>query len=282
MTDNPGATQPSAKDLRIAPIGGRDANAFVRVHHYSGSVVSNSQLHLGAFLGTRLVGVLQFGPPLDRRKLLGLVAGTPWNGMMELNRAVFTDRAPRNSESRTLGVAFRLMRREYPHLQWVVSFADATQCGDGTIYRASGFVLTGINRNKTIWVGPDGSRTADLSLRESMMVSRVSLTSKGGAISRVTQTKAGHAVSTDGAASMKSFRAAGYKPAPGFQLRYVYFLDPTARDRLAVPVIPFERITELGAGMYRGVARGKQATAGRPPASGGAAPTPTLQADRAA
>lgn len=39
--------------------------------------------------------------------------------------------------------------RAYP-IEWVVSFADATQCGDGTIYRASGFLLTGIRENKTV------------------------------------------------------------------------------------------------------------------------------------
>ena len=44
----------------------------------------------------------------------------------------------------------------------------------------------------------------------------------------------------------------GAKPIPGFQLRYMYFIDPTYRKRLTVPEIPFSRIDELGAGMYKG------------------------------
>jgi len=44
----------------------------------------------------------------------------------------------------------------------------------------------------------------------------------------------------------------GAKPIPGYQLRYMYFIDPACRDRLTVPVIPFSRIDELGAGMYKG------------------------------
>ena len=44
----------------------------------------------------------------------------------------------------------------------------------------------------------------------------------------------------------------GAKPIPGFQLRYMYFIDPKCRKKLTVPEIPFSRIDELGAGMYKG------------------------------
>lgn len=35
-------------------------------------------------------------------------------------------------------------------------------------------------------------------------------------------------------------------------LRYIYFIDKKCRERLTVPEIPFSRIDELGAGMYKG------------------------------
>ena len=38
----------------------------------------------------------------------------------------------------------------------------------------------------------------------------------------------------------------------GYQLRYIYFIDKTARERLTVSEIPFSRIDEIGAGMYKG------------------------------
>ena len=38
----------------------------------------------------------------------------------------------------------------------------------------------------------------------------------------------------------------------GFQLRYIYFIDKRYRKKLTCPEIPFSRIDELGAGMYRG------------------------------
>ena len=67
----------TAKDLRVAPIASRDANALIRKLHYSGKVVVNSQLHLGVFLSSRLEGAMQFGPSLDRRKLRGAAADPP-------------------------------------------------------------------------------------------------------------------------------------------------------------------------------------------------------------
>lgn len=69
----------TAKDIVVRPIDHKDAIRIVRRYHYSGTVVYNSQLHIGVFLGGKLEGALQFGPSLDKRKIVGLVAGTKWN-----------------------------------------------------------------------------------------------------------------------------------------------------------------------------------------------------------
>ncbi|WP_200799682.1 Mom family adenine methylcarbamoylation protein [Olsenella urininfantis] len=145
-----------ALDVELRVIPAKVANPFVKRVHYSGKVVNNSCLHFGAFLNGRLHGVMSFGPPTDKRKVLGLVEGTPWNGMLELNRMAFDPVLPRNSESRCIAVAMRLLKKNAPHVKWVLSFADGCQCGDGTIYRASGFVLTGIKQNDTLRKDPRG------------------------------------------------------------------------------------------------------------------------------
>lgn len=247
----------SAKDILIRPIERRAADALVKRVHYSGKVVNNSQVHLGVFYQGRLEGAMQFGPSLDKRKTQGLVHDTPWNGFLELNRLAFSDALPRNSESRALAVALRMLRKHAPHVQWVISFADATQCGDGTIYRAAGFALTGIKVNSQAWRQADGA-----------IITRVSVT-KGRAI-------VGH-----GSASMQPFVAAGAKPLHGYQLRYIAFLDPTARERLSVPILPFSEIERRGARMYKGqpiVCAGSIAANAPDDQSGegGAAPTPAL------
>lgn len=240
----------SAKDIVVKPITAKAATKLVKAIHYSGKVAANSQLHFGVFLSGKLEGAMQFGPSLDKRKTQSLVKDTGWNSFLELNRMAFSDVLPRNSESRALSVAMRLIKKHYPHIEWIISFSDGTQCGDGTIYRASGFVLTGIKKNTSIWEAPDGTVSTDLSLR----LGQQNKTPK--IINSTTMTK-GKAITQTGASSMKPFREAGYRPKEGYQLRYVYFLNKSAKDRLTVPVLPFSKIDEMGAGMYKGEKRDK-------------------------
>lgn len=245
----------SAKDIILQPIDASTANALVKRLHYSGKVTQNSQIHIGVFMGGQLLGAMQFGPSIDKRRMQGLVTGTPWNGFTELNRMAFDERLPRNSESRALGIAMRLLRKNAPHIQWVVSFADGAQCGDGTIYRAAGFSLTGLRRNTSMIRLDDGS-----------VVARKSLD---------------HHISADGRYLSAIARERGIKPINGFQLKYVYFLHPTAKERLTVPILPFSAIDEAGARMYRGTRAGSvdsDAPTFRV-GEGGASPTSALQGD---
>ena len=207
-----------AKDIVLKVIPSKAANEFVKRYHYSGKVVQNSTLHLGAFLNGKLGGVMQYGNPIDKRKVLPLVStdnksiNAKWNEMLELNRMAFSPILPRNSESRCISVSIRLIRKHAPQVKWILSFADGTQCGDGTIYRASGFHLTQIGKNSTIVKLPNGQVLA------SHGTSKVNFT--------------------------------GAQRLPGFQLRYIYLISPDAK--LAVPSIPFSKIQEMGASMYKG------------------------------
>jgi hypothetical protein len=179
------------------------------------------------------------------------------------------------SESRALGIAMRLIRKTYPHIEWVISFADGSQCGDGTIYRASGFLLTGIRRNTSIWRAPNGSDFSRTSLTDEKSKKQQSEALQ--IVNRTTVTKGNHSANAGGGASMKIYKEAGFEPIPGFQLRYLYFLNPAARSRLTVPILPFSKIEEMGAGMYRGQARAKDQASEVHSDLGGETPTRTLQ-----
>lgn len=226
----------SAKEIQIKPIKQKDAEAAIRKLHYSKSVVANSQLHLGVFYKNKLQGCLQFGPPISKRKVINLVKDTGWNEFLELNRMAFSDKLPRNSESRAIAISIKLIKKHYPHIKWILSFSDATQCGDGTIYRASGFVLTQIKENSTMIKMPDGSVMATLSITNTPNT-RNKLCDKYG-------------IPRFSGAGIKPFLDVGAKKLPGYQLRYIYLIDKSCE--LTVPIIPFSKIDEVGAGMYRG------------------------------
>ncbi len=250
----------SAKDIVIKPISAKAANALVKRVHYSGKVVNNSTLHLGAFLNDKLEGAMSFGSPLDKRKVLPLVEGTKWNGMLELNRMAFSDLLPRNSESRALAVAFRLIKKHYPHIEWILSFSDGAQCGDGAIYRASGFVLTQIKQNSSLYETPCGTPIARMTWDSATPEHRVRIAKQYGMMK------------FDASSFLaKTAKMNGMRSLPGFQLRYIYFLNPEAKKRLTVPVLPFSKIDKIGAGMYKGkpIKREKQAMAGTPGTAAG-------------
>ena len=235
----------SAKDIFIKPIKSHVARSLVAKFHYSGKSAPSSQLHFGVFLDGKLEGCLQFGPPIDRRKMLPLVKGSKWGDLIELNRMAFGPNLPKFSESRAIAVCFKLIKKHYPQIKWIVSFADGCQCGDGTIYRDSGFYLTGINKNKTIVRLPDGT------------------------------------VEANHGTSKKDL--SGGVPIKGHQLRYIYFIDKDCKEKLTVPILPFSAIDKMGAGMYKGEAisiqerRVTKANSGDQLESGGAIPTNTLQ-----
>lgn len=220
------------KSLRVAPISAKDANTFVKKWHYSKKSVILSKLHFGVFRGKSLEGAIQLGASIDKRKLLPLVSGSGLNQFLEINRIAFADSLPKNSESRCLSVVLRIIKSKYPQIKWVVTFADATRCGDGTIYRAANFLLIGAKKNTTM------VRSAN-----------------------------GKVYSSHGKQSKKVSALLKQKsiPLPGYQLKYIYFLDSSWRSRLTASPLPNSTLDTLGARMHKGVkmpSRLKQATAG--------------------
>lgn len=122
----------------------------------------------------------------------------------------FDDKLPRNSESRCIAVSLRLIKKNAPQIKRVISFADGTQCGDGTIYRASGFKLVGIAENTAIRINPETGEKI-------------------------------HTIQAFHLKKQKEFST--WEPVKGNQLKYVYLIDKTCE--LAVPVLSFDTIDKV-------------------------------------
>lgn len=217
-----------AKEIIVKVIPSKIANEFVKLHHYSGKVVQNSSLHFGAFLDEKLHGVLSFGSSLDKSKTIGLVFDTKWNEYLELNRMAFDEYLPKYSESRVISICMKLIKKNAPHIKWILSYADGCDCGDGTIYRASGFYLTMIKPNSDLFLLPNGSKIHSMTIKSSK-----SLMNKYGNWKRYLDTE-----------------HKGWIKLNGFQFRYIYLIDKSCK--INVPIIPFSKIDEIGAGMYKG------------------------------
>lgn len=213
-----------AKEIIVKVIPSKIANEFVKKNHYSGKVVPNSTLHFGCFLDNNLHGVMSYGCSMQKSSIIGLVQPCLWNEMLELNRMAFDDYLPKYSESRCIAISIKLLKKNAPHIKWIISYADGCQCGDGTIYRASGFQLTGIKQNTTMLLMPNGKIMADKTLNNSNY--------------KTIGQSAGY------------WKKNGAKAIEGKQLRYIYLIDKTCK--ITVPILPFSKIDEMGAGMYKG------------------------------
>jgi len=262
------------KDIRLKVIPSKIANDFVKKHHYSGKVDPRSNLHLGCFLNDVLHGVLQYGISIAKKKVIGLVKGTKWNEFIELNRMALDETMPKNSASRVLSISFKMIKKNAPHVKWILSYADATQSGDGTIYRASGFALTNIKTNKTMVRMPNGDVICNLILNPSF----------GGSVTGGAKAKYGKIGEFGSWSYTKYINHIGGEFLKGFQLRYIYFLHPEERKNLTVPEIPFSKIDEMGAGMYKGKKKCdvgvKRSTTSYQDVGGGAIPTTSLHLER--
>ncbi len=205
-----------AKEIIVKVIPSKIANDFVKKHHYSGKVVPNSTLHFGCFLDNKLHGVMQYGPSINKKGTINLVKGTGWNEFIELNRMAFNDYLPKYSESRCIAISIKLIKKNAPQIKWVISFADGTQCGDGTIYRASGFQLIGLKKNTSMW-----QNKVTKKIMQDMQFYH-------------TMTKKDN----------------NWERLKGNMLRYIYLIDKNCK--INVPIISFSEIDQQGAGMYKG------------------------------
>lgn len=230
-----------AKEIVVKVLPSKIANEFIKKHHYSGKVVNNSCLHFGCFLDNNLHGVLSYGPSMDKSKIIGLVKGTKWNEFLELNRMAFDDYLPRNSESRCIAQTIKLIKKNAPQIKWIISFADGCSCGDGTIYRASNFILTGIKKNENLCKLPNGEKIHKLTLESNPTKRRTELDGKS------------YYEITDGKYDFKKYvNYVGGDILSGYQFRYIYLIDKNARKNLTVKEIPFSEIDKINGGMYKG------------------------------
>ncbi|MBL0931799.1 MAG: hypothetical protein IBJ15_17000 [Alphaproteobacteria bacterium] len=156
----------------MAPIGEREAKAFVVAHHYSASYPA-ARLAVGLFEGRKLAGVAVFSVPMRDAVL------TRWTGLdrtraCELGRFVLLDRIPGNAETWFLARAMGCVRRE-KSIDAIVAFSDPMIRRDttgrvvmpghvGGIYASASAFYAGRSRARKLWLDADGRVVSERAL----------------------------------------------------------------------------------------------------------------------
>lgn len=199
------------KDLMVKPLPSKAARQICEARHYLRSYPGGALLNLGVFVGKQILGVavLAVGPTYVHR----LFEGAQNHEVICLARLWLDDRLGRNSESRTLGIILRMLRREQDTVKALVAYSDPAAGHSGAIYRAAGFLHVGESMAMPLYRLPDGSVHHSRSLSHNY-----------------------------GTHSRKHFASFGVdvelvKQAP--KHTYVALIDPSWRGRLTRPVIPY-------------------------------------------
>ena len=240
------------KDILVKLIPKPQADLIVKRYHYSGKVTQNSQLNFGIFLKDNLLGAAQFGPSIDKRRM-GQSLGIGMNESIELNRLAISDKLGKNAESRVLGICLRMIKKQYPHIRCVVSFADACQCGDGTIYRAANFRLHSFKKNTSLLQLSDedlemvkkhipnaGRIVADKPLNDHILPNGKRM------MSVIAKKTLDDHVCKDGKYLSSKVSS---KPLIGYQMKYIYYFDKELEAKH--PHVPFDKIPDE-VRMYKG------------------------------
>lgn len=127
----------------VKELGKDKANAIIKKNHYSGKVYNATYIHLGVYVDGELKGVLQYGYAMNPASCGSVVEGTEKDQYLELNRMWIADDAGQYPESRAISCSIKYIKRKYPKIKWIQSFADERCGGFGIVYQACSFSYYG-------------------------------------------------------------------------------------------------------------------------------------------
>ena len=153
----------------VEPISFPSVRPFVEQWHYSHNVNGLHVSHCfamfrpgGKFGFPEMVGGAIFGKPAMNNQAQRWWPSNP-DKMTELRRLVCIDDTPKNAESFFIGYMLRWLKKN-TDLELVVAYADPDFGHDGTIYRATNWIMVGVTQPGVILI-VDGERYHDRTLR---------------------------------------------------------------------------------------------------------------------
>lgn len=130
---------------------------FVEINHYSRSVNG---------VKISLCFSVKCGPELIGGVIFGALSTTAWKRfsesekeVLELRRLVLLDAAGKNSESYVIGYTLRWIKKNFPQVSKIVSYADPKHGHSGVIYRASNFQYWGVTNKDVGYHDPETDKT---------------------------------------------------------------------------------------------------------------------------
>jgi len=130
----------SFNEIVLKEVDHKTAVLFLTLFHYKENQRAASGLKLGAYLGDRLIGLAVYSSVC--RLEIATSMGLKPKEVIELSRfCIHPCYHKTNFGSWLLGKTREQVKKLYPYLRGIVSFADTTLDHQGTIYKAAGYDL---------------------------------------------------------------------------------------------------------------------------------------------
>jgi len=129
-------------DFYIKEIDKKKSNKIIIDNHYSKKVAgfATTYIYLGVFYKENLLGSLQYGFCMNPASAKNIVTGTGIYEHLELNRMWLSDEIKiKYPESQAISYSIKYIKRKYPKIKWIQSFADERCGGFGIVYQACSF-----------------------------------------------------------------------------------------------------------------------------------------------
>ena len=137
-------------EFYIKEIDKKISKEIIIKNHYSHKVCNDAttHIHLGVFYKNKLKGALQFGYAMNPKSCSSIVSKCNINEYKELNRMWIDDDCIKYAESRAISYSIKYIKKKYPKVKWIQSFADERCGGLGIVYQACSFGFYGSHKSK--------------------------------------------------------------------------------------------------------------------------------------
>lgn len=141
-----GSIPTSPLQLRYYEIGTGAALEAYKRWHYLGETQLIATVNFGVYFEQEFMGCISYGPP-NATDLKGFWDRKTQSFWYEIKRMALSPECPKNSESRTIAITTKLLRKK-AKVKGIVTYADTSQNHEGTIYKASGYKCHGLTEPK--------------------------------------------------------------------------------------------------------------------------------------
>ena len=130
-------------DIEIKECNNSLIDKIISDNHYSKKVTSNRWKSFAVYYNGKLEGGMQIGYGIRPEQKEHIMEGATSENIKEFDRMWLSDKMPKNSESRCIGWLIKYLRKNYPELKALISYADGLRNKTGVIYQASNFIYLG-------------------------------------------------------------------------------------------------------------------------------------------